>query len=285
MSAEVKLLPDEARVENLNARAADAHWTGFVGLPRGCGVAGACLVHFNLNTDQVSLDALQGWLGPRSNQRRWYQMLSTAPPGSGLFLENLRAAGKMSAGHFSIHNLVADRVSALLELDRGKMKVSDLRADLLGGKHSGEWAADFSAATPVYTGSGTLAGISLGQMAGAMEDPWISGTGAGSYQFKASGTDSLASHEPELQIVQWQGRAHLHDGKIEIEKGSLISSGGAYEISGTASLGKELDFKLSSDTQVRTPGAGSLVYHITGTLTESHVVLTPTPETQAQLKP
>ncbi len=309
MSAEVKLLPDEARVENLNARAADAHWTGFVGLPRGCGVAGACLVHFNLNTDQVSLDALQGWLGPRSNQRRWYQMLSTAPPGSGLFLENLRAAGKMSAGHFSIHNLVADRVSALLELDRGKMKVSDLRADLLGGKHSGEWAADFSAATPVYTGSGTLAGISLGQMAGAMEDPWISGTGAGSYQFKASGTDSaafwqsaegglrfdlqdgalthisLASNEPELQIVQWQGRAHLHDGKIEIERGSLISSGGAYEISGTASLGKELDFKLSSDTQVRTPGAGSLVYHITGTLTESHVVLTPTPETQAQLKP
>jgi uncharacterized protein involved in outer membrane biogenesis len=215
----------------------------------------------------------------------------------------------MSAGHFSIHNLVADRVSALLELDRGKMKVSDLRADLLGGKHSGEWEADFGAATPVYTGSGTLAGISLGQMAGAMEDPWISGTGAGSYQFKASGTDStafwqsaegglrfdlrdgalthisLASNEPELQIVQWQGRAHLHDGKIEIEEGSLISSGGAYEISGTASLGKELDFKLSSDTQVRTPGAGSLVYNITGTLTEPHVVLTPTPETQAQLKP
>ena len=54
-SAELRLLPDEARVENLSARAADAHWTGSVALPRGCGMPGACLVRFNLNTDQIGL--------------------------------------------------------------------------------------------------------------------------------------------------------------------------------------------------------------------------------------
>jgi hypothetical protein len=65
----------------------------------------------------------------------------------------------------------------------------------------------------------------------------------GTYQFKASGTDSaafwqsaegglrfdlrdgvlshisLANDGGTLQIARWQGRAHLHDGKIEIEKG------------------------------------------------------------------
>ncbi|MGA9393296.1 MAG: AsmA family protein [Candidatus Sulfotelmatobacter sp.] len=307
-SAELRLLPDEVRVEKLNARAAQAHWTGAVSLPRGCGVPGACLVHFNLNTDQVSLSALREWLGPRPNQRRWYQMLSPAQPRAALFLDNLRAAGKINAGQFSIHNLVAERVSASLELERGKMRISDLRGDLLGGRHSGEWQADFTAAPPVYMGSGTLTGISLQQIADTMQDPWISGTGGGSYQFKASGTDaatfwqsaegtlrfdlrdgalphiSLASNESRFQIVRWQGRAHLHDGKIEIENGSLVSSGRVYEISGTASLGQELDFKLSSDTQAQVPGAAALVYSITGTLTEPHVVLTPAPETQAQLK-
>ena len=58
-SAELQLLPDEARVEKLNAQAADAHWTGSVALPRGCGMAGACLVRFNLNTEEIGLSDLR----------------------------------------------------------------------------------------------------------------------------------------------------------------------------------------------------------------------------------
>ena len=36
-------------------------------------------------------------------------------------------------------------------------------------------------------------GISLGQMATAMQDPWIAGTAEGTYQLTASGTDSAAT--------------------------------------------------------------------------------------------
>jgi len=306
-SAELRLLPDEARVENLSARAADAHWTGSVALPRGCGVPGACLVRFNLNTDQIAVSGLYEWLGPHPNQRRWYQVLSSTEPRAPSFLQNLRASGKVNVGRLRIHNVVAERVSASLGLERGRMKVSELRAELLGGKHWGDWQADFTAASPVYSGSGTVTGISLEQMASAMHDPWISGTGEGTYQFRASGTDSaafwqsaegglrfdlrdgvlshisLANDGGTLQIARWQGRAHLHDGKIEIEKGTLVSPGGAYEISGTASLGQVLDFKVG--TQAKAAGAGSLVYSITGTVAEPRVTLTPTPETQARLKP
>ena len=308
-SAELKLLPDEARVEKLRARAADAEWTGSVVLARGCGTPGACLVHFNLDTGEIGLNGIYEWLGPQPSQRRWYQVLTSAEPGAAVFMENLRASGKVNAGRLRIHNIVAERVSATVDLDRGKLKVSDLRADLLGGKHRGDWQADFTAVSPVYTGGGTLTGISLEQMASAMHDPWISGTAGGTYQFKASGTDaaafwqsaegglrfdlrdgvlshiSLASDDGPLQIARWQGRARLHDGKIEVEKGVLVSSGGVYEISGTASFGQVLDFKLLAETEVKAAGAGSLVYSITGTVAEPRVAVTPTAETQARLKP
>jgi hypothetical protein len=189
------------------------------------------------------------------------------------------------------------------------VKVSGLRADLLGGKHRGDWQADFTASIPVYGGSGTLTAVSLEQMADAMHDPWISGTGGATYQFKGSGTTfdafwqsldaglrfdlrdgvlphiSLTSDAGPLQFTHWQGLARLHDGKIEIEKAALLSPGVDYEINGTASDGQVLDFRLTAASEVKVTGAGSLIYSITGTMAEPRVVLTPTPETQAQLKP
>ena len=306
-SAELRLAPDEARLEKLKGRAADANWTGSVVLARGCGMPGACLVHFNLNTDDASLSGIYEWLGPQPSQRRWYEVLSPVEPGAASFLENLRASGKVNAGRLRIHDIVAERVSAGIDLDHAKLKVSDLRADLLGGSHRGDWQVDFTGASPLYTGAGTLTGISLQQMARAMNDPWISGTAGGSYQFRAGGTDaatfwqsadgavrfdlrdgalshiSLASDGAPLQFAHWQGRARLHDGKIEIEKGAMISAGEAYEVSGTASFGRVLDFTIIGGTEMK--AAGALVYSITGTVAEPRVAVTPTAETQARLKP
>ncbi|HZW80814.1 MAG TPA: AsmA family protein [Candidatus Deferrimicrobiaceae bacterium] len=307
-SAELSLLPDEARVEKLRVRAADAEWTGSMILPRGCGTPGTCLVHFNLNTDAVGLSGLHGWLGSQPSERRWYQVLTPAASNVPSFLQSLRASGKVSVGRLWIHDLVAEQVSAGLDLDHGKLKISDLRADLLGGKHRGDWRADYTAASPVYTGSGTLTEISLEQMASAMHDPWISGTGGGTYQITASGRTSaefwqsavanlsfdlrdgimshiaLANDDGPLRIGRWRGGAQLRDGTIEIEKSALISSATVYEVNGTASLGQSLDFKLIPGTEAKS-AAGSLVYSVTGTLSEPHVAVNPTPETQARLKP
>ncbi|MGD0567260.1 MAG: AsmA family protein [Candidatus Sulfotelmatobacter sp.] len=307
-SAELQLLPEEARVEKLNALVANTHWTGSLDLPRGCGTPGACLVRFNLNTEEAALSDLYKDLSSPPSRRRWYQVLSSSEAAGPTFLGNLRASGKVSAGRLRIRNVVANRVSASLELERGKLKISDLRADLLGGKHRGEWQADFTATPVVYTGSGTATGISLQQIADAMHDPWISGTADGTYQLTASGADtaafwesaagkfefgvrdgvlphlSLASDEGPLRVARWQGRASLHSGKIEIEKSKLISSAQTYEISGIASLGQVLDFKLARGADIKLAGAGAMVYSITGTLREPRVELIPTPETQARLK-
>ena len=97
---------------------------------------------------------------------------------------------------------------------------------------------------------------------------------------------ALTSTEGSLRVVRWQGRARLRSGgKIEIEKGKLLSAGGAYEISGTASFGRELDLKLIPGNDVASAHAGSMIYSVTGTLAEPRVALTPAPETQARLKP
>jgi len=292
----------------LKVRAADAEWTGSVSLARGCGTPGACVAHFDLNTGDVGLSGLHQWLGPQASERRWYQVLGPTQTGAESFLGNLRASGKVSAGRLRIHGVVAERVSAEVDVDRGKLRVSDLRADLLGGKQRGEWLADFTGTTPAYSGSGTLTGISLEQMASAMHDPWISGTAAGSYQLKASGVEAagfwqsveggvrfdvrdgvlphilLTSDASALQISRWQGRARVHDGEIEIEKSELVSDGGDYEISGTVSFGREIDFKLIAGTETKVAGAGSLVYSITGTVAEPRVAVSATAE-QARLKP
>jgi hypothetical protein len=307
-SAELQLLPDEVRVEKLRVQAGGADWTGSVALPRGCGIPWTCLVRFNLNTEEMGLSELSEWLGTQPNQRRWYQMLTSVEPTTPIFLKNLRASGKVSVGLFRIHNLVAERVSALLDLERGKLKISGLRGDMLGGNHRGEWQADFTTGPPTYTGSGTLTGVSLGQIAEVMHDRWISGTAGGTYQINASGADStafwesaegqlqfdlrdgvlphisLATDEGPLRVARWQGLMRLQGGEIEIENGKLVSSAGAYEISGSASLGRVLDLKLSRAKDVKPERVGSQVYSITGTLAEPRVVLT-TPETQARLKP
>jgi hypothetical protein len=257
----------------------------------------------------MDIGALSQWLSSQPSQRRWYEMLTSTQPGAPTFLDNLRASGKITAGRLLIHKIVATRVSTSLDLERGRLRISDLRGDVLGGKHGGNWQADFTAESAVYTGSGTLTGISLQQMADAMHDPWISGTAEGAYRLTASGADaaafwrsaegglqfdlqdgtlahiSLGSNEGPLRIARWQGHARLHSGKIEIEKGPLVSPSGAFEMSGTASFGQVLDLRLTGSTDVRSAHAGSLAYSITGTVAEPHVTQTPMPETQARLKP
>lgn len=308
-SAELQLLPEEVRLDKLSARAASAVWNGALSLPRGCGTPTACVVHFNVSAQEIGLDEISQSLSAQA-KRPWYQRLTSAEAATTTFLEELRASGKVSVNRLRIRGLVAKQVSGTLDLDRGKVKITRLQADVFGGKYRGDWQADFVAgAPPSYAGAGTLTGVVLQQVADAMHDPWISGTADGTYQLTASGANlaafwqsaecvmqfdvrdgslphiSLASDSIPLGVKHWRGHARLQGGKIEIDKSKIISPAGVYQISGSASLGKVLDIRLTQESETKASGAGTLVYSITGTVAEPHVALTPAPETQAQLKP
>jgi uncharacterized protein involved in outer membrane biogenesis len=314
-SANLQLLPDKVRVTKLTANAARALWTGSLELPRGCGTPRACTVSFDLSTNQLNLSEVAQWLSPRLQPRPWYRLPAGNDQTGPTFFTSLHAEGKIAAtrlglrglttNQLSTNQLSANHVSADVSLDAGKLQLSDLRGELLGGKHRGEWQADFSVKPAVYTSSGTVTGIALRQLASAMHDEWIAGTASGSYQMTASGAASsdfwnsaegivqfdvrdgmlphllLVKDENPLKVDRLQGRAHLQEGKIEIKEARLDSPSGNFQVSGTASLTRELDLKFASKPDAT---GSAKTYAVGGTVAEPRVTQISTPETQAQLK-
>jgi len=303
VSADMQLLPDEVRVVKLNAKAGDASWTGSLEMPRGCGTPGACQVRFILNANRIALGELRDWASPSPKERRWYQVLGSSTQVGPSFLASVRASGQLTADRLQVHGVAATRVSARVSLDGGKLQISQLNADLLGGKHRGEWQADFSVKPAVCSGSGNFTGVSLASLANVVKDAGIAGDANASYDMKgpcpegfwksAEGTLQFVMKDGTLphfaldedadpfEVTRFAGQARLQGGAIEMKDAKLESPGGAFRVSGTASLKGELDLKLA-----RAPGGSAGPgYTISGTLAEPRVVRVGGAETQARLKP
>jgi len=300
-SASLLLAQDEVKVQDVTASVAGSTWTGSLVLPRQCALPDTCPVRFDLQADEIATDELNQLLSLHPHKQPWYRFLSSSPQPGTSYLASLHAIGKLTANRVAIHKLVAGRVSANVELEDGMLRLSDLRGDVLGGRHLGEWKADFTTKPPVYSGSGTLERVALGQLAEAMHDGWVTGTAKATYQATTSGLNAaelfssatatiqvevrdgllphiaLTSGTGPLHMHRFTGRFLLQEGKFEIEAGKLETPGGIYQVSGTASLGGTLDVKLVLD--------GAHGFSITGTLTEPHVAPATVPETQAALKP
>jgi hypothetical protein len=309
-SAALQLSPEEVRVTKLSATAADAIWTGSLELPRGCGKPGSCVVRFNLSANEIGLRELSQWVNPRPKNQPWYKAFTTAAPAETSFLGSLHAFGKVTVSRLLVHGgFAATHVSASVNLDRGKLKISDLRGDFLGGNHRGEWQADFSVQPPTYSGDGILTSVSLGQVADAMKDQWIAGMANGSYEVTSEGSSAtefwksadgtlrfeinqgtlphiaLVSEAGPLKVEGFEGSARLREGKLEIKDALLNSAGGAFLVNGTASVNQELDLKLTRESESKPARADFRGYTITGTLAEPRVAPLVSPETQARLKP
>jgi AsmA protein len=299
-SAEMQLSPDVVRVGKLNLKAAGTVWKGSLEMPRGCGNPEKCQVRFQLNTDAISLNEANEWANPGPKSRPWYRLGSARLAPS--LLARVRASGRVTADRLVLRGVTASKVSANVSLDAGKLEATSVEADLLGGKHRGKWLADFGVKPAVCRGSGNLTGISLGNISRLMKDEWVEGTAGTSYEIRgpctadfwqtAEGTlqvnvaDGSLPHvlfrdrTETLKIRKFTGQAQLHAGTIEVSEGELDAPEGTYEVSGTATLNREIDFKMA-----RVPaGSGASSYTITGTLADPRVTHINSTE-QAQLKP
>ena len=299
-SANLILTPEQISVQKLTASIADTSWRGSLTLPRQCAVSESCPMRFDLHADEISTNQLNQVINPYVRKQPWYHFLSSPPAGIP-YLLTINAVGTLSANQVVVRKLAGSRVSAKLELDKGKLRVSDLRADVLGGKHVGEWEADFTAKPPQYSGKGGFENVALDQLSESMNDDWITGSATATYRVKTSGLDAaelLASASSTWKVEAWDGllrhlaltegsgplpmhhlslQLAMHDGKFEIEDGSLDSASDLYRVSGSASMTRALNVKL-----MREGGRG---FNITGTLTEPQVSPTLPSETQAALKP
>jgi len=296
-SANLTLGPDQVHAENIVASAAGTLWHGSLMIPRPCPMSGGCLIHFDLHADEIATDRLNRLLNPNALQQPWYGFLAASPPTP--FLLTVNAEGKLTANQVLIRKLSGSHLSAEVELKNGKLRVSDLHADVLGGKHTGEWKSDFTSKTPQYSGSGKLERVSLGQLAELMKDGWITGLATATYRAIASGLSAdelFASATGSLQVEAWSGvLPHivladavaplqirhlktgllLRDGRFEVQDGKLETPTEIFQVTGSAS--HVLNLKLAR--------VGLPEFSITGTLAAPHVSVMPASETRAALKP
>jgi len=300
-AAEMQLLPDAVHVGRLNARTGDTIWTGWVEVPRGCGTPVACQAKFNLSANQIALGELSDWMSPK--ERPWYRVLEASPHSGPSFLTSARAVGQVTTDRLQVQRLTATRVSAKVTLDGGKLQVSDLSADFMGGQHRGQWRADFSGKSSSCEGNGRLNGVLLTSIADAMKDGWIAGTADGSYEVQGPCSPefwksaegmlqfdmrdgslphvTLSEDAEPFKVVGFAGQARLQGGEIEMRDAKLESTDGKFLLSGTASLKGDLDLRLARIPSVPVaPG-----YTITGTVAEPRVNPLSGSETQARLKP
>jgi hypothetical protein len=87
----------------------------------------------------------------------------------------------------------------------------------------------------------------------------------------------LSSGAAPLRMRYFIGRLLLRDAEFEIQEGKLDTPDGLYQVSGTATLGRDLNLNLMR--------AGARGFSITGPLTEPRITEANPSETRAALKP
>lgn len=296
-SATVSLTPDVTSMQKISARIGSTHWSGGITVPRHCAALN-CVFQFDLIADQLSTGDLAEWFTPRPAKRPWYRILNSNSNDSWRSpLLAIQARGNLHVGRFGLKKVFATQVATQVELDRGKVTLTALRAQLLQGTHQGNWTLDVSPHDPSshdaptrsvqFHGAGTLHDISLEQVGVLMNDGWITGTADGTFVLEGSGNnfrELVARSDGKLQFVmrngslphieipaslvplpvhRFGGELSLKKGAWEVSRGRLESRDGLYQVSGTVSPDSGFNFILTrSDEQSWT---------LTGTLAEPHV--------------
>ena len=299
-SALLSLTTDAVSLQRISAQTGNTHWNGSVATARHC--APACLYQFNLVADQVSAGDLAQWFSSHPAKRPWYRLLSsTDKPDGPLPISNLNARGNLRVGKLTLQHLIATQLSAQMELERAKITLSGLRAQLMQGTHQGKWTIDFSQPALRYEGNGILQNVSLAQLNAVMNNNWASGAAEGRFEIATSGNelpDVLGHAEGQLQFAvrngtfprldfpgapkpfpvhKFTGELRLKNGQWALQSGKLESRDGIYQVSGTASSAAGLDLVLTR--------GDDLSWNITGTLANAHVVPATRTEAKTALNP
>lgn len=258
-----------------------------------------CAMQFNVTADQINVDEVNSLLNPRAQTRPWYAAFANTVMGAQRTkFPEAYARGQISAAKLVLKSMPIARFGATLTIEPTGFTLTGITANVFGGKYTGEIKSDFSTGTPLYSSTGKLQKVSMAGVSAAMKDSWATGMANVSYRGQATGwtaDDILSSawsaanfdwHAGALPHVDLDGsgplRFNTFSGALELKGGTLTlapdklqTSSGIYLVSGTASLGRRLDLKLTRE--------GAPRYAITGTLERPEVVALRPAATQANL--
>jgi hypothetical protein len=272
--------------------------TGSASFPALCNSSENCVLHFDLHTPELSMARLNQLLNPSLQSRPWYHLLAIGQRDESALMK-LRSRGHVTAARALLGELVATNLTASLEVNAGAVSLKDLHADLLGGHHTGNWDADFTAKPPKYFGSGSFNKLAMTQLATAMHDPWATGMLDAQYTLGLAGLDPAALRDSATgsATFKWTGGSLRHvvlegtpaplsftsfAGALQVRAGTLAcdgctlqSPGSTYNVTGTAGFSRNLDFRLE-----RTDGPS---YAVSGPLDKPLVEAVPVPSSAANV--
>jgi len=300
-SANLVLSPSQVQVQNLLASVAGGTWSGSLAVIRPCSPSAGCRARFDLHANEITIEGMNQLLNPQMRKKPWYRVLTSRTELPAPFLGTVNAEGKLAVDRLLLDRLEARRIKAQAELNQGRLRLSELEAEVLGGRHRGEWSVDFMAKPPQYEGSGNLEEVVLDQLAEVMNDGWITGSANATYQVSIAGLNSqelrdsatgtidldasagelrhiaLTDGGAPLQMRRLTARLLLDKGIFEVEDGKLETASEIFRVRGTASLAQMLNLKL-----IRGSASG---FNIVGPLARPQVSPFAGQETRAALKP
>ena len=260
-----------------------------------------CVLQFNIAADQLNTDEVNSLLNPRAQKRPWYAELANSVIGpQAKSLPEFNAQGAVSAGKLIVKSVTLSHFASKVSIGPSRFALDSISADVFGGKYSGELTADFTLGQPVYSSQGRLLKIAMPSVATLMKDPWASGSLNATYKGQAMGwtaNDLLSSasgtsmfdwhdgslphidfdgHGKALQFNSFAGSLALKNGSFSVEHGKLQSSAGIYQVSGTASMDRQLELKFVRE--------GMPSYTVSGSLDRPVIAPVKSPTTQAKLK-
>jgi hypothetical protein len=298
--ASVTLAQQEMRIEDLIANVDTVAVSGTAVFPRSCVDDLPCTSRLNLQFEEIDPEKLNALLNPRLKQRPWYRFFGGGNKEQSA-LANMNAEGTVTAKRVVLRAITGSRASGNFYLENGKLTLTDIRADAMGGSFAGTLTADFGGKQPSYESTGTLARVNLAQLNTAMKEGWGTAMASGNFKLQMAGwtgAELAASAEGDAQLdfrdgtlrhvaldrtgaplrfTSFAAKVSFDGGKIHLPSGKLLTQSGIYQVSGTATLNRELELQLNS--------SGGVAYKVTGTLEKPQVVAVPAREAEASLKP
>lgn len=261
----------------------------------------ACTMRIDLNADQLNVDEINSLFNPRAQKRPWYAAITDAVTrAKRQSLPKIYASGKVTASKLVWKDVSASHLSSSMEITPDGFTLRDISAEVLGGRYSGTLTADLTKKAPAYSSKGRFQNVGVANVAVLMRDSWASGKVTTTYEGTASGWNAqeiiasaagsssfewrdgvlhhidLDSNGKPLQFRLFAGGIELKNGVFSVRESKLQAAKSIYVVSGTASLGRELEFKLARE--------GAPSFSVSGTLERPRIAPLPVPQTQATLR-
>ncbi len=239
-------------------------------------------------------------MNPKAWNRPWYERLVGNSNNPNAPWSWVYAKGHIAAQKFQVKTIPATKAAAQISISPDSAAITDFHASVFGGTYQGEFTLNNEKNQPVFKSKGQFDHVSMADLASLMKDGWATGTIAVSYEGSAAGWQAsdllkstsasanfdwrngslphitLASEHQPLAIQRFEGELQLKEGELSISEGKLQNHAGIYQISGTASLARDLKMTLTRDS-------GS-AYSVTGTLARPKVVPVEGAAKQASLR-